>query len=71
MTTKTETPSASSVLMTLFEDKKQYKVLDLLQIVGERGYSDSDIKEAIARLLHERQLELTSDRQLRSIAAAA
>jgi hypothetical protein len=57
--------------MTLFEDKKQYKVLDLLQIVGERGYSDSDIKEAIARLLHERQLELTSDRQLRSIAAAA
>jgi hypothetical protein len=58
-------------LSKLFENQQQYRVFDLLKILGDQGYNDSDIKETIAQLLHEHQIELTPDRQLRSTAVAA
>jgi hypothetical protein len=68
---KTELPPADTTLIKLLENQKEYRVFDLLQTMGSDGYSDSDIKETIARLLHERRIELTPDRQIRSTAVAA
>jgi hypothetical protein len=67
----TELPPIDAALIELLAPEKQYRVFDLLQILGSQGYSDSDIKETIAQLLHEHRIELTSDRQLRSTAVAA
>lgn len=67
----TELPPIDTALIKLLAPEKQYRVFDLLQILGSQGYSDSDIKETIAQLLHEHRIELTSDRQLRSTAVAA
>jgi hypothetical protein len=69
--TPTERPSTDAALIKILEGHKQCRVLDLLQILGAEGYSDSDIKETIAQLLHEHRIELTPDRQLRSTAVAA
>jgi hypothetical protein len=66
-----ELQPTDKALIELLEAKKQYRVFDLLQALGARGYSDSDIKETIAQLLHEHRIELTPDRQLRSTAVAA
>jgi secreted trypsin-like serine protease len=67
----TSTSAVVPALIRHLEDQNQYRVLDLLQIMGNEGYSDSDIKDAIALLLHENRIELTPDRQLRSTAVAA
>ncbi|HEY4049951.1 MAG TPA: hypothetical protein VGM27_24065 [Acidobacteriaceae bacterium] len=62
---------AGMALIKLLQGQTQYRALDLLRIMGDEGYSDSEIKQAIAQLLHEHRIELTPDRQLRSTAAAA
>jgi hypothetical protein len=62
---------AGMALIKLLEGQSQYRALDLLRIMGDEGYSDSEIKQAIAQLLHEHRIELTPDRQLRSTTAAA
>lgn len=62
---------AGMALIKLLEDQSQYRALDLLRIMGDEGYSDSEIKQAIAQLLHEHRIELTPDRHLRSTTAAA
>jgi hypothetical protein len=67
----TERPSTDRAVINLLETDRQYRVLDVLRTLGAEGYNDSDIKEAIARLLHEHRIELTADRQLRSTAVAA
>jgi hypothetical protein len=67
----TELPPIDAALIKHLESQKQYRVFDLLQLLGAEGYSDSDIKETIAQLLHEHQIELTPDRQLRRTAVAA
>lgn len=68
----TTLPPADTALIQLLDvGQKEYRVLDLLETMGATGYSDSDIKEAIAQLLHEHRIELTPDRQLRSAAVAA
>jgi hypothetical protein len=64
-------PPTDTALIKLLESQKQYRVFDLLQTLGAQGYSDSDIKETIAQLLHEHRIELTPDRQLRSTAVPA
>ncbi len=69
--TPTLTSAVVTALIKHMEGQTQYRVLDLLRIMGDEGYSDSDIKGAIALLLHEHRMELTPDRQLRSTAVAA
>jgi hypothetical protein len=69
--TTTLTSAVVTALIRHLENEKQYGVLDLLQTMGDEGYSDSDIKGAIALMLHEHRIELTPDRQLRSTAVAA
>jgi hypothetical protein len=66
----TELPPIDTALMKHLESQ-QHRVFDLLGLLSGEGYSDSDIKETIAQLLHEHQIELTPDRQLRRTAVAA
>jgi hypothetical protein len=66
----TELPPIETALIKHLESQ-QYRVFDLLDLLGAEGYSDSDIKETIAQLLHEHRIELTPDRQLRRAAVAA
>lgn len=49
--------------------KKEYRAIDLLQILGNEGYSDSDIKQALSHLLTERCIELTPQRLLKPSAS--
>jgi hypothetical protein len=43
----------------------------LIEKLLSEGCGESEVKEAIAQLLHDHQLELTPDRHLRVVAAAA
>jgi len=45
--------------------------MDLLNLLGQRGYFDSDIKRAISELIHEGKIELTSQRMLKPAIHAA
>ena len=70
MTTVTARATALETLLERFQDHKSYKIFDLLDDMEQAGFNDSDVKEAVATLLHEHRLELTSDRRLRSATAA-
>jgi hypothetical protein len=50
---------------------RPYQAMDLLVMLGDRGYSDSEIKVAISELIHEGKLELTSSREIRIPAEVA
>lgn len=49
---------------------KDFRPLELLRTLGDQGYSDSDVKEAISELLREAVIQLTNDRILRVAVAA-
>ena len=49
--------------------RKSLRPTELLDLLGER-YSDVVVKEAVLRLLQERLIQMTSDRQLRVAEAA-
>jgi hypothetical protein len=68
--TVTARASALEILLERFGDHQSYKIFDLLDVMERDGFSDSDVKEAVAKLLHEHRIELTSDRRLRSATAA-
>ena len=51
--------------------RKQYRVLELLQELGDQGIGDSQVKEALAHLLHDNRIELTPNRYLHSLAVPA
>lgn len=48
---------------------KEYRPIDLLQTLGNRGYADSDIKQALSELLRDGVIELTAQRMLKSAAS--
>lgn len=48
---------------------KESRPLDLLESLGKNGYSSGDLKLAVAQLLHNGQIELTSSRTLRTAPA--
>jgi len=39
--------------------------MEILTRLGQQGYTDSDIKQAVSELIHEGQIELTSQRMLK------
>jgi hypothetical protein len=39
--------------------------MDILTSLGQLGYVDSDIKQALSELIHEGKIELTSQRMLK------
>ena len=51
--------------------RKDYLPSELLRALLERGRTESDVKEAVAQLLHAQELELTPTRYLHAVAAAA
>ena len=44
---------------------KEFRPIDLLQILGNSGYTDSDIKQALSELLSKGVIELTAQRLLK------
>ena len=64
-------PVAVSVRTAILNElrKKEYRAIDLLQILGNKGYSDSDVKHALSELLTERRIELTPQRFLKPSAS--
>lgn len=59
----TAVPVRGAILDALRE--KEYRAIDLLQVLGSKGYSDSDIKQALSELLSEHLIELTPQRMLK------
>jgi hypothetical protein len=43
----------------------EFRPLDLLNQLGQQGYTDSEIQRALSTLLHEGEIELTSQRILK------
>ena len=64
-------PVAVSVRTAILNElrEKERRAIDLLQTLGNRGYSDSDIKQALSDLLTERRIELTPQRLLKPSAS--
>jgi hypothetical protein len=52
-----------AVLQALGEFERQ--PMEILTRLGQRGYTDSDIKQAVSELIHEGKIELTSQRMLK------
>ncbi len=50
--------------------EKQWHPLDLLESLSGAGYSDAELKLALAELLHSGKIELTSKRVLSASAAS-
>jgi hypothetical protein len=50
---------------------QSYLPSDLIRLMLEQGYGESDIKESVAQLLHDEQLTLASDRHIHLQAVAA
>ena len=58
-----------AVLRELHDGERQ--PMDLLKHLGEAGYPDSAIKQALSELIHEGSIELTSRRVLKAAVHAA
>jgi hypothetical protein len=52
-----------AVLQALREN--EYQPMELLVHLGQLGYTDSDIKQAVSELIHEGKIELTSHRLIK------
>ena len=48
--------------------EKECRPIELLYRLAEKGYGDSEIKQAVSEMLHEHRIELTSRRVLKLIA---
>ena len=51
--------------------QNESRPIELLYRLAEKGYTDSDIKQALSEMLHEHQIELTSQRILKLSATQA
>lgn len=58
-----------AVLRALQDGERQ--PMELLNLLGQLGYADSDIKRAVSELIHEGSIELTSHRMLKTAAQPA
>jgi hypothetical protein len=45
---------------------KEYRPTDLLQLLSNKGYTDSDIKQALSELVREGAVEFTAQRMLKT-----
>jgi hypothetical protein len=62
------TQKSFDVVLALFDTKPEYDALDLLKCLKSKGMAESEIKEAVAYLINDNQIEMTPDLHLRSIA---
>ena len=46
-------------------ENSEHEPMELLLQLGQRGYSDSEIKQALSELIHEGKIELTSHRLIK------
>ncbi len=60
------TPAISQAILELLQDEKQYRPFELLAALQERHLEEADIKEAVAYLIRDHQIEMTADRRLRA-----
>ena len=51
--------------------EKEFRPKELLYRLADKGYSDSDIKQALSEMLHEHRIELTPQRILKLSATQA
>jgi hypothetical protein len=45
---------------------QEYRPIDLIKALGDQGYADSDIKQALSQLLSEGLIQLTAQRILKT-----
>jgi hypothetical protein len=57
-----------SIRMAILEElrTKEYRPTDLLQLLSNKGYTDSDIKQALSELVREGSVEFTAQRMLKT-----
>lgn len=58
-----------SAVLDLLHDQA-YLPSEVIEKLLDAGYGESDVKEAVAQLLHDQELELSPDRRLHILAAA-
>ena len=61
------TKQSSDIVLSIFEDGREYGAFQLLDLLKEKGLSEPEIKEALAYLISDHQLELTPERRLRAL----
>lgn len=65
------TKQVFGLVLSSLDDGQEYGAFQLFEVLKSKGISESDIKEALAYLINDHQIILTSDRRLRSPQAAA
>jgi len=63
-------PAISEAILAVLQGDKEYRPSELLEALREQHLAESDIKEAVAYLLRDHQVEMTPDRRLRAPAGA-
>jgi len=65
------TPAISqAILSLLLENNREYSPSELLEALQERKLEEAEIKEAVAYLIRNHEIEMTADRRLRMQAHA-
>jgi Holliday junction resolvasome RuvABC DNA-binding subunit len=59
------TTNVRDAVLHALEDRER-QPMEILEALGQLGYVDSDIKQALSELIHEGQIELTSQRVLKT-----
>ncbi len=62
------TDQTFNIILAALGNNKEYKALELLEELKKSGIGESEIKEAVAYLINDHQVELTPERRLRAIA---
>jgi len=53
--------------MSIFQDDQEHGAFELLDLLKTQGIKESELKEALAYLISDHQLELTPQRRLRAL----
>jgi hypothetical protein len=58
-------PIKQDVVMSIFHGGEEYGVFDALNLLKQKDMNEPEVKEALAYLINDHQLEFTPDRRLR------
>jgi hypothetical protein len=61
------TKNTFDIVLSIFQDDKEYGAFQLLDILKTKGMNEPDVKEALSYLISDHQLELTPERRLRAL----
>jgi len=61
------TKQTSETVMSIFQDDQEHGAFELLDLLKTQGIKESELKEALAYLISDHQLELTPQRRLRAL----